>query len=629
MFTAATHLSVSHVSSPIQIGLDGLFLPTTRIKVAGARVLEPDRFDAAELHVETTTIMFADVVESVRLIEQDEVANVVRIRTFLKRVAETVVPSHNGIVLERRGDGLLIKFPDARCAASCALELHSHAAQEKMLAGERDTIALRVGVHTAEVLTDSHALFGRGINMTARIAGLANAGETMVSASVRDHLVAEIDADVEDMGECYIKHLETSVRVYRLDRPASRTNVVVSDDLALRPAIAIIPPMPISGGVTDMLSAEVFADCVITVLSKTPEFRVLSRLSTRAYQTRTCDISEIRTKLRADYALMGTAKFSGDSLTLLLQLVETIDGDVIWAEQIKGSSDSLLDADSELIAGVASKLAAAILASQIRIATTARLPNLKSYSLLLAGVGLLHRQQFSEFDRARQLFEALSERHPRHSAPYAWQAAWRVFRVTQGWFDDLAKEVAIASDLARRAVDVDPDDSLSHTVSGLVATNLKRDFSAAEASFGIALQQNNNEPLAWLHQGALKAFLGDGVDALDDTVKARSLSPLDPWNYYFETLSSSAAFAAGDYREAVRLASSSLRANRMHVSTLRVLAMSHAELGLIEDAREYLKQVLAIEPTLTVSRYLSRSPSEGKRMAEICARALRTSGLPE
>jgi hypothetical protein len=143
MFTAATHLSVSHVSSPIQIGLDGLFLPTTRIKVAGARVLEPDRFDAAELHVETTTIMFADVVESVRLIEQDEVANVVRIRTFLKRVAETVVPSHNGIVLERRGDGLLIKFPDARCAASCALELHSHAAQEKMLAGERDTIPNR------------------------------------------------------------------------------------------------------------------------------------------------------------------------------------------------------------------------------------------------------------------------------------------------------------------------------------------------------------------------------------------------------------------------------------------------------------------------------------------------------
>lgn len=588
----------------------------------------PGDFDA-ELHVETTTIMFADVVESVRLIEQDELANVTRIRALLKRLAEDVVPRHNGTVLERRGDGLLIKFPDARCAAACALDLHAAAKDEQAGPEARDAIALRIGVNTAQVLTDSHALYGRGINMTARIASLANAGETIASASVRDQLVAELDADIEDLGECYIKHLDQSVRAYRLDQPSCKETLVAAEAPEMRPTIAIIPPMPISGGASDALSAEVFADCLIASVSKIPEFRVLSRLSTRAYQSRPFEMVELRTNLRADYALIGNARFSGDQVTVLLQLVATSDGEVVWAEQIKGSAESFLDSESELIAGTGSKLVAAILESQIRTASKAKLPNLKSYSLLLAGVGLLHRQQFSEFDRARQLFEALSERHPRHSAPYAWQAAWRVFRVTQGWFDDLGKEVSIASDLARRSVDVGPDDSLSHTISGLVSTNLKRDFSAAEASFSVALMQNQNEPLAWLHQGALKAFLGDGVDALGDTVIARRLSPLDPWNYYFETLSSSAAFAAGDYREAIRLATSSMRANRMHVSTLRVLAMANAELGLLDDAREYLRQVMAIEPTLTVSRYLSRSPSAGKRMAEICARALRTAGLPE
>lgn len=613
---------------PIQGTWEWLSLSATKAEKTGNTVTAPEDFDA-ELHIETTTIMFADVVESVRLIEQDELANVTRIRALLKRLAEEVVPKHNGTVLERRGDGLLIKFPDARCAAACALDLHAAAKDQPASPDREDVIALRIGVNTTEVLTDSHALYGRGINLTARITSLANAGETVASASVRDQLVAEVDADIEDLGECYIKHLNQSVRTYRLDQPRGKETLFAADAQEMRPTIAIIPPTPISSGASDALSAEVFADCLIAAVSKTPEFRVLSRLSTRAYQSRAFEMAELRTNLRADYALTGNARFSGDQVIVLLQLVETINGEVAWAEQIKGRVDSLLDSESELIAGTSSKLVAAILESQIRTASKAKLPNLKSYSLLLAGVGLLHRQQFSEFDRARQLFEALSDRHPRHSAPYAWQAAWRVFRVTQGWFEDLSKEVSIASDLARRAVDVDPDNSLSHTVSGLVSTNLKRDFSAAETSFSIALMQNQNEPLAWLHQGALKAFLGDGVDALGDTVKARRLSPLDPWNYYFETLSSSAAFAAGDYQEAIRLAASSMRANRMHVSTLRVLAMANAELGLLDDAREYLKQVLAIEPTLTVSRYLGRSPSAGKRMADICARALRKAGLGE
>ena len=170
---------------------------------------------------------------------------------------------------------------------------------------------------------------------------------------------------------------------------------------------------------------------------------------------------------------------------------------------------------------------------------------------------------------------------------------------------------------------------MGHTVSGLVATNLRRDFSEAEVSFETALLKNDNEPLAWLHRGALRAFLGDGQRAMIDTSRARSLSPLDPWNYYFETLSASAAFAASDYEEARRLAMLSVKKNRLHLSTLRVLAMANAELGDAVEATKYLDAVLAIDPALTISSYLKRSPSAGRAMAETCASALRKAGLPE
>jgi adenylate cyclase len=585
-------------------------------------------FSEDDLHVETTTIMFADVVESVQLIAQDELANVKRIRALFDHFANVVIPQYSGKALERRGDGVLVKFPSAKEACDCALALHRCAADQPASA-LLTPLSLRIGVHTAKVLTADDVLYGHGVNMAARIAALANPGETVASAAVREQLVANIDADIEDLGECYLKHLDAPVRAYRLDRAVLSTEPDPKMADQLRPTIAIIPPRMVRGTADDSFNSDVFADCVITGLCKTPELRVLSRLSSRAFQNRDFEFTEVRERLRADYALCGTAQFSCDTAILMLQLVSLADGEVMWAQQLKGSVASLLDSESELVGGVSSNIVSAILSAQIRCAASAKLPNLKSYSLLLAGIGLLHRQQFAEFDRARQLFQALSDRHPRHASPYAWLAAWRVFRVTQGWFEDIAKETSIATDLARRAVDADASDSLSHTVSGLVSTNLKRDFSAAQISFETALSTNKSEPLAWLHRGALKAFLGDGNDAVNDTIQARRLSPLDPWNYYFESLSASAAFAAGDYAQAALLARSSMRANRLHLSTLRVLVMASAELGLLDEARHYLREVLAIDPTLTVSKYLARSPSSGRHMAEICAVALRKAGLAE
>lgn len=625
--TAATQNSQVATRRPIHGRWDRLFLYARTKPEPGIHVAAPE-FDA-ELHIETTTVMFADVVESVRLIEHDEKGNVLRIRALLKEIADEIVSSHHGYVLERRGDGLLIRFLNARDASNCALSMHQFCMKSAARVPEMDSVVLRIGIHDGRFLVDESGVYGRNMSVAARVAGLASPGQTLVTASVRDELVDDIDCSVEDQGECYLKHLDRSVRIYRIDVATDLRKALEPDQTNLRPTVAIIPPKPLTNGVSDSLNAEVFADCLIALLSRTPELRLLSRLTTRVFQHREPSLADQRQQLGADYCLNGTARFSGTKIVVLLQLSETATGEVVWSDQVKGETESLLDSESELIGGVSQKIVRAIVNAQVRLSCVAKVPNLKSYSLLLAGVGLLHRQQLADFDRARSLFEALSERHPRHSAPYAWQAAWRVFRVTQGWFDNLDQERTIAHDFARRAVDVDPDDALGHTVSGLVATNLRRDFSDAEISFETALLKNDNEPLAWLHRGALRAFLGDGRQAMIDTARARSLSPLDPWNYYFETLSASAAFAASDYEEARRLAMLSMKKNRLHLSTLRVLAMANAELGDTVEAAKYLGAVLAIDPALTISSYLSRSPSAGRAMAETCASALRKAGLPE
>ena len=179
----------------------------------------PD-FDA-ELQVETTIIMFADVVESVRLIEQDEKANVARIRALLRRLSLDAESLHGGQVLERRGDGLLIRFSGARQAVAAAHEMHRCSRQESANRAGSDAIVFRIGVHAAEVLTDSAALYGSGINHAARITSLAVPGGTVVSAGVRDHLTDGLDAAIDDMGECYLRNVADPMRVYRIYRAAN------------------------------------------------------------------------------------------------------------------------------------------------------------------------------------------------------------------------------------------------------------------------------------------------------------------------------------------------------------------------------------------------------------------------
>ncbi|TAG75891.1 MAG: tetratricopeptide repeat protein, partial [Burkholderiales bacterium] len=258
-----------------------------------------------------------------------------------------------------------------------------------------------------------------------------------------------------------------------------------------------------------------------------------------------------------------------------------------------------------------------------------RLPNIESQGLLLAGVGLLHRQHKVDFEKAKEIFEHLAERHPKNPLPYTWLAAWRVFNVTQSWFNDFETESRIAVSYAERALDLNAEAPLAHSVRGLVATNFERQFDVAERHFESALKVDDCDAMAWLHRGVSNAFIGDGDVAVKYTTEARRLSPLDPWRYYFDSLAASAAFAAADYKLAVECGLASLRANRFHLSTLRVLAMSYAELGDQKAACAYLERVLVAEPTLTVSRYLQRSPSAGSPMAMKCANALRKAGLTE
>jgi tetratricopeptide (TPR) repeat protein len=263
------------------------------------------------------------------------------------------------------------------------------------------------------------------------------------------------------------------------------------------------------------------------------------------------------------------------------------------------------------------------------VRTKARaLPTLDAYTLLLGGIGLMHRSDPRDFGKSRQAFEQLIERYPRFSAPYAYLAQWHVFKVTQGWFTSLEEEAAAALDCVNRALDVDTADALELTVNGLVHTNPLHRHDVARHSYDLALEKNPSASLAWLHRGTLSAFQARGREAVEDTQHAAELSPLDPWRYYYDTLCATAALSARNYERAIDLARRSRQSNRTHASTLRVMAIALAELGRIDEARESVAELLKLDPTLTVTGYLERSAARDYETGRVWSEALKRAGLP-
>ena len=271
----------------------------------------------------------------------------------------------------------------------------------------------------------------------------------------------------------------------------------------------------------------------------------------------------------------------------------------------------------ELVADVS----AAVVSREVQRAQSQALPTLKSYTLLLGAIALMHRLSRSDFEKARHLLDALIERASRQAIPQAWLAEWHVLRVQQGWSPDPEQDARMALQCTARALDTDPMCSLALAVDGLVHTNLLKRLDIAEERYDRATETNPSNSLAWLLKGTLHSFKGEGPPAVRCTQRALKLSPLDPHRYFYDSLAATAHLAAHQFERALKLAERSLRANRTHTSTLRALVVAQWQLGHHEDARRTLQDLLRLEPSLTVSGWLERSPSApydiGKEWAEI------------
>jgi len=587
----------------------------------------------ADLSRARRALLVVDLVESVRKMQLFESEVIHTWRRFVREVRTNVLPRHSGRLVKSLGDGMLLEFGRVPDAVGAAKEMN--AVLERLNQGTARselTLQLRMGIHVADVVIDELDLYGSGVNLTARLASIAAPSEVILSSDARDHLLPGTDPDAEDLGECWLKHIDEPVRAYRLVDGAPSGDPAPLDRTDLRPVLAIlpfVPPAPFESDAPLICLGELFASEVQALILPNASMKVIARPSAKAAADRDLASGHLAEVLGADFVLSGTVEGDTTRLRIRASVRAARSQDLLWEREVSASVAELHSEACEVARTVAEAVGETILNRQLQLARLTPLPNMHAHALLYGGVSLMHRFSRTDFLRARELLNALQERVPRHGLPYAWLARWHLFAVIQGWSMDVAVDSRQARDLARRALDFDPDSSLALAIAGSVRLQLQHDIGQAEVLYRRALEVNPQESLAWLLLGTALGFQSHGEEAVRHSEMALSLSPVDPMRFFYHVHGSATALAAGHYDRAINLAERALKANRQHTSTYRSLAIAQSLSGRVDDARRTVEQMLVQEPRYSVRTFLERSPGAKFGQGERFAQALREAGLPE
>jgi class 3 adenylate cyclase/TolB-like protein len=607
----------------------------------------------AALVQQETVVLLVDLVESVRLMREQEAFAVRRWADFVRIVTTEILPRHRGTFVKSLGDGLMASFETVRDAVDAATEMHRTLASQNANLPEVRHFHLRAGINAAMAWSDGIDIYGMGVNLAARLAtlagpgetiasasaheqlavalaSLANPGETIGSAAVRDELTHGVDALCEDLGNCILKHFDKPVRAYRVGPASPHPSLTGRRDYGavMQPTIAVIPFGARNNAPEHFDIGNLIADSVIWRLSKAANLKVISRLSTTVFRGRESDVGEVSAHLGATYVLSGGYVVNAGQILVTAELSAARTNQVVWTDRLTGAIGDLLQPESELAHRIAAAVHFSVFDAEVEHVMTQPLPTLESYSLLLGSIKLMHRSSKEEFLQTRKILDELINRHARIAAPRAWLANWYILRVTRGWSEDRKREAAEALSASHAALDRDPSDALALATEGFVYCHLLNDLDTARKRCEQAVEANPSHALGWLYRGTVDAFKGDGDAAVDATRRAMELSPLDPLRYYYESLAATAELSAHHHENAERLARSSLSLNRMHLSTWRALTIALVSQDRMVEARQTLGKVRELEPELTVEKYLARMPNAQMETGRHWARCLAIAGLP-
>jgi len=560
-------------------------------------------------------ILAADIAGHSRLMGADEPGTLARLKQCRRELIDPKNKQYRGRVVKTTGDGILIEFPSVVDAVSCAIEVQQGMGERNADVPEEKRIAFRIGINLGDVIVEGRDLYGDGVNIAARLEGLAEPGGICISQTVLNHARGKIAFDVDDLGEQALKNIVQPIHVYRLLLDSSRSSTAsVSRSskpaLALpdKPSIAVLPFQNMSGDPGQDYFADGIVEEIITSLSRIRWLFVIARNSSFTYKGRAIDVKQVGRELGVRYVLEGSVRKAGNRMRITAQLIDAISGAHLWADHFDGSMEDVFDLQDSVALSVAGVIEPTLETAETLRSAQRPTDDLTAYDLFLRARAAGQSWDKQGVLRALDLLGQALERDPHYGSALVLVASCYVFFHTNGWDEDQDRMRQQGVDYARRALRAAADDPFVLGEAAHVLGYFERDINPAFALIDRALELNPSFAMGWARNGWIRLWNGQTDVAIEHFEKALRLSPR---RRAAANLGIGVAhFFARRLDKAVAVLLLSLQENPNWAPSYRFLASCFAHMSRSRDAQEMVRKLRELTPVLIPTAEHWRIPED-------------------
>jgi adenylate cyclase len=582
-------------------------------------------------------ILVADMVGYSRLMEADERGTIARQKAHRRELIDPKITEYHGRIVKTTGDGLLVEFASVVDATECAAVIQRGMAEREADGPEEHRIQYRMGVNLGDIVIEGDDILGDGVNVAARLEGLAEPGGICVSGTVHEHVAGKLDLAFDDMGEQTVKNIKKPVRVYgvRMAGAAGAGAEVEPPALELpdKPSIAVLPFENMSGDPEQEYFADGIAEDIITALSKFRWLFVIARNSSFTYKGRAVDVTQVARELGVRYVLEGSVRKGGDRLRISAQLIDATTGNHVWAERYDRQLDDIFELQDEITQTIVASLEPELATAERERAKRKPPGNLGAWEAYQRGFSQFYRFSNDGFVEAKKLLARAIELDPTFAPAYAGLAMVHVYEIQYAFAAEVTDQRARSLDqglkLAAKAIALDNNDAGGHMALGRLHL-LKGDPTTGIAELKRALDLNPNSATAYQALGAAEAYAGDVEAGIAYAQQALRLSPRDPLRWYAMNAIAGCYMRLQRWDEALDWARRTVREPHSVVWPYAHVVVCLVRLDRMEEARQAMKDLLEVAPAFSI-RSLDQATAwvPDREFIDRYFKALRKAGLPE
>ncbi|MEX1328282.1 MAG: adenylate/guanylate cyclase domain-containing protein [Desulfobacterales bacterium] len=595
-----------------------------------------------------TAILSADAEGYSRLMGDDEDSTIRTLTSYIETM-RTCIQDHRGRVVDAPGDNLLAEFASVVDAVSCAAAVQKRLFELNAKLPEKRKMQFRIGINLGDVVAEGDRIYGDGVNIAARLEGLAEGGGICISRSAYDQVKNKLDLGYKYLGEHTVKNIADPVRVYRvLMKPEAAGKVfgekrprliqwtlgVVAVSVLILgatavaiwyfyfrsapspetaastlktafpiseiPAIAVLPFKNLSEDPEQEYFSDGITNDIITDLSKFRNLFVIASNTVFTFKGKSVKITELGKELSVQYVLEGSVQEAGQRVRINARLIDATTGNQIWAQRYDRSKKDLFTLQDEIIQTIVRTLEFKIETAELARVMHKDTTNYQAYDYLIRGTWYRLQSTRSSIRKARQMFEKAIELDSQYASAYTALGWCYHLQVEFGWTEFIEQTSQRAVSLAQKALSLDDFQPSAHELLGSIYIR-QGQYDLAIAELQQALDLNPNDALFHSEMGEVLLYSGQTDAAIKFMETGLRFNPRPAPGIYMEL--GLAYYLKERYDDAVRILQQGLAKKPDFVGHLIVLTAAYAQLGRAEDAKLSAQKVLRRHPFFEVESY--------------------------